>query len=299
MKTAHYLGLALVCTLILGGCMPGRDSSDSRQVLTVSIEPLRYFVEGMAGDKFRVECMVPDGSSPETYDPTPKQLVRLADSRAFFRIGHIGFERTWDSRLRQSAPDVDFFDTSRGVDLIEGTAPAHAHDGGIHQHAADPHIWASTINARIIVRNIHQALCRIDSNNKEFYTARLDSMLTLIERTEAQLGTLMSRADSAFFIYHPSLTYFARDFGLHQHAIESGGKEPTPRHLQELTLEGRRQGVHVVFIQQEFDTRHAEAVARQIGARVVPINPLDYEWPQQMLKVAEALSADSSQEVEP
>ena len=45
--------------------------------LTVSIEPLRYFTEIIAGDKFQVISMVPEGSNPETYDPTPQQLVTL------------------------------------------------------------------------------------------------------------------------------------------------------------------------------------------------------------------------------
>jgi len=47
--------------------------------------------------------------------------------------------------------------------------------------------------------------------------------------------------------------------------------------------------VKVVFVQMEFDRRHAEQIAGEIGARVVEINPLDYQWDEQMKKIAKAL----------
>ena len=63
--------------------------------IIVTIEPLRYFTEAIVGDRFEVASIVPKGSSPETYDPSPRQLIDLAQSKAYFRIGYIGFEQVW------------------------------------------------------------------------------------------------------------------------------------------------------------------------------------------------------------
>ncbi len=79
-------------------------------------------------------------------------------------------------------------------------------------------------------------------------------------------------------IYHPALSYFARDYGLHQIPIEAGGKEPSPAHLKALINTCSSENVHVIFVQPEFDRRNAELIAQQTGTRVVAINPFSYDW---------------------
>lgn len=71
--------LLLIATLLFSCKQGGQQNkkNDDKPVITVTIEPLRYFTEAIAGDEFTVVSMVPKGSSPETYDPTPQQLVDL------------------------------------------------------------------------------------------------------------------------------------------------------------------------------------------------------------------------------
>ncbi|WP_349826518.1 metal ABC transporter solute-binding protein, Zn/Mn family, partial [Bacteroides fragilis] len=116
--------------LLLSACS-GRGKGDAgERIITVTMEPQRYFTEAIAGDKFTVRSMVPKGSSPETYDPTPQQLVSLGESEAYLRIGYIGFERSWMDRLMNNTPHIQVFDTSTGVDLIFESAFDH----GDHRH---------------------------------------------------------------------------------------------------------------------------------------------------------------------
>lgn len=103
-------------------------------------------------------------------------------------------------------------------------------------------------------------------------------------------------ADHAFMIYHPALSYFARDYGLHQIPIEAGGKEPSPAHLKALIDTCNSENVHVIFVQPEFDRRNAELIAQQTGTRVVDINPLSYDWETEMLNIAQALNPMKNQE---
>lgn len=260
------------------------DSGGERPVLTVTIEPLRYFTEAIAGTRFTVESIVPRGSSPETYDPTPSQLLALADSRAYLRIGYIGFEQVWMKRLMANAPDMPVFDTSKGVDLI------------VEDEGPEPHIWTSAVNARVIATNVAMALCTLDSIHSSEYRHRCDSLITVINRTDSLCRSLLSGpdADRMFLIYHPSLSYFARDYGLRQLPIEEAGKEPTPARLKELLDCCQREKVNVIFVQPEFDRRNAEQIARQTGSRIVPINPLAYDWQDEMLHVARTLALPES-----
>lgn len=260
------------------------DSGGERPVLTVTIEPLRYFTEAIAGTRFTVESIVPRGSSPETYDPTPSQLLALADSRAYLRIGYIGFEQVWMKRLMANAPDMPVFDTSKGIDLI------------VEDEGPEPHIWTSAVNARVIATNVAMALCALDSIHSSEYRHRCDSLITVINRTDSLCRSLLSGpdADRMFLIYHPSLSYFARDYGLRQLPIEEAGKEPTPARLKELLDYCQREKVNVIFVQPEFDRRNAELIARQTGSRIVPINPLAYDWQDEMLHVARTLALPES-----
>lgn len=299
MKKILFLLLAAALT---AACKPGskqgNHGGDGKPVITVTLEPLRYFTEAIAGDRFTVVSMVPKGSSPETYDPTPSQLIDLARSKAYFRIGYIGFEQTWMEKLAENAPHLQFYDMSEWVELIHDAAHDHREHApvdpvGRHRHdGVEPHIWNSTVNAQVIARNILHALIKLDAAGKMDYIARFKQLSKRIERTDSLVREKLSApgADRAFLIYHPALSYFARDYGLHQIPIEAGGKEPSPAQLRTLIDACKNEQLHTIFVQPEFDRRNAELIARQTGTRVVDINPLAYEWETEMLKVADALS---------
>lgn len=290
------------CLLALAACQSGkRNDKGERPVLTVTIEPIRYFTEAIAGPHFNVTSMVPKGSSPETYDPTPQQLVDLSQSAAYLRIGYIGFEQVWMERLLQNAPKLPVFDLSKGIELIyDYSHTAHAHteqpsnfdEAEAHAPGVEPHLWNSAANARILAGNIRDALARLDPANSSEYAARHDSLCRRIDRCDSLLRTRLAQpgAQRAFLIYHPALSYFARDYGLHQIAIEEGGKEPSPARLKTLIDECNREGVRVIFVQPEFDRRNAELIARQTGARIAVLNPLAYDWEAELLRTGEELT---------
>lgn len=293
MKCNLLAAIAVVCLLTAcnGQQKKEEKSADEKPILTVTVEPQRYFTEAIAGDKFTVVSMVPKGASPETYDPAPQQLVTLSKSKAYLRIGFIGFEQIWMERLMENTPHMQVFDTSAGIDLILG----HSHGKEVkdgHPHNVEPHIWNSTHNAKVIARNICRALCQLDKENRPYYTARLDSLCLRIQQTDSLIRQKLQakEADKAFMIYHPALSYFARDYGLTQIAIEEDGKEPSPAQLKKLIDICKEQNVHVIFVQPEFDRRNAEAIAAQTGTHVVDINPLSYQWEEEMIHAAEALT---------
>ena len=115
MRTLFLLSACLLMAACTGRSSQASNDDEAKPVITVTLEPQRYFTEAIAGDKFKVVSMVPKGSSPETYDPVPQQLVSLGDSKAYFRIGYIGFEQTWMDRLMNNTPHIQVFDTSKGI----------------------------------------------------------------------------------------------------------------------------------------------------------------------------------------
>ena len=280
-KLIYFLTLFILCAC-------GNNTKQSEKpILTVTLEPLRYFTEAIAGEHFKVVSMVPKGSSPENYDPTPGQLVNLSQSQAYLRIGYIGFEQAWMDKLQANCPNMKVYDTSQGVDLIRGEG--HWHGKHFHEGGVEPHIWNSTRNASVIAENIYAALCELDPNHQGDFQKRLHVLKQTIAQTDSIIRTHLTDADSTFLIYHPALSYYARDYGLKQLSIEEEGKEPSPAQLKALIETCRKENVHTIFVQQEFDQRNAQLIADELGVNIVSINPLSYDWGKEMVRVAIAL----------
>ncbi len=288
MKTIYAFLIIIYCCC---GC-GSRQSNNTRPALSVTIEPLRYLTEQIAGDYFEVTTLVPRGNSPETYEPTSRQLMELSRSRALFLTGHLGFERNWLKALQANAPETDFISLSKGIRYIRTATENHtATDGHSHADGIEPHIWTSPENLRIMAHNLCDALCRIDSAHQTAYRNNLQQLELRIKTVDDSIRTLLKDSrQREFLIYHPTLSYFARDYGLVQHAIETDGKEPSPARLQQLIALCRNKHIRTVFIQQEFDSRNAETIINETGLQPADINPLSYHWETEMIKVAQILS---------
>lgn len=284
--------------IILGGILlflftacfsPAKKEIDERTI-TVSIEPMRFLTEQIAGNDWNICSMIPKGNNPETYEPLPEQLIKLAHSKAYFRIGFIGFEQTWMDKLQTNAPQMKVYDTSQGIDFIREKGMQHGnhyHIGGI-----EPHVWSSPANVRRIATNIYHALCQISPEDSLSFLERWKKLDRQIVATDSIIRQLLNKQKThqTFLIYHPTLSYFARDYGLQQICIEESGKEPSPSRMKTLIDQCKREQVKVLFIQREFDTRNTELIAAELDAQPILIDPLNYNWAEELITIAKKLA---------
>ena len=268
-KLARYVVL-MVTAGTLFSCSSAKN--DNANKITVSIEPLRYLTEQIVGDRFEVVTMVPKGSSPETYEPTARQMADLSESILYIKVGELGFERTWMPRLTSNAPHITVVNSSEGI-------TSHIGD--------DPHSWMSARNAIIMAHNIYEAVKRIDVKDSVLFRQRLDSLCSVIHATDKYIRQTTAQAHcKSFIIYHPALTYFASDYGLEQLALEEHGREPSAAELEQIISTARAKGVKTMFVQREFANRNVDIITNTIGARKVEINPLGYDWNKEMRRIA-------------
>ena len=291
MKPVSYLILLCSAVLLwLTGCT-GQPTSD--KMITVTIEPQRYFAEKIAKDKFTIHTMVPAGQNPENYDPTPSQMIKVGQSIAYFKIGYIGFEKAWMENIASNNPQLKLFDLSEGMPLIKGEEHVHEHDGEriVHKGETDPHIWNSIKGARIIAQNMLKAFIHLDKENETFYRRNYEEVMREIDGIESKVKAELDGLENrTFIIYHPALTYFANEYNLKQLCIEMDGKEPSPAQLKHLIDTARAHQAKVVFIQKEFDGKNAMLISQETDCQLITINPLDYHWDMEMIQIAKALS---------
>ena len=159
---------------MLSGCSHREISK--QPTITVTIEPLRYFAHQIAGERYQIQTMVPAGNNPETYEPTPRQMVELNHTTLYFKVGRIGFETTWMRQLQENAPQMKVIDTSVGI------VPAKSING-----IEDPHTWMSCPSARHIAYNIYRALCQAWPADSSYFKRNYQQLIQLAQTKKARI----------------------------------------------------------------------------------------------------------------
>jgi zinc transport system substrate-binding protein len=264
---------SLIVLVLVVSC--GRRNETDTRIISVSIAPFRYFVDGIAGGNFSVNVMVPAGANPHIYEPYPEQLTRLRHSVAYISNGYLGFEMTWLDR---------FYEMNRGMkklslgDVIDPIAPEH-HNEGDHIESADPHYWVSPLCAMKMAASVKDFLIELDPKNSREYNENFNILAGKIGEVDSLARELSSSSSGkSFMIYHPNLGYLARDYGLEEIAVENEGKEPSPSRLRELIDRAKKENLKVIMVQREYDTRNAKAIADEAGGSVIVIDPLSEDW---------------------
>ncbi len=268
-----------------------------KPVITVSVTPQKYLVEQLAGDLVEVNVMIPPGASPATYEPTFSQLRWLDRSDIYLKMGYLGFEQSWMEKIEEVNPEMEIIDLSTGIALIgeethEDYSPLHSgemHHG--HRHGIDPHIWMSVHNVKRMGELIHSELIDLLPGDVPKLEDRWDHFGDLLDTLHHSIKMILAgKEDEHFMIYHPALSYFARDYHLHQHALEIEGKAPSPAHMKRMADLGTEKEIRVILIQKEFNRENAEVLASSIGAEIIQIDPLDNDWYAQMVYIARKLA---------
>ena len=286
----RFLYLIILC-VILAGCKgtPQKQADSGKAsrtekpavTVTVTISPYKYFVDQIAKGKVDVNVMVSNGNNPETYEPYAQQMMELSKSALYLKVGSIGFEQTWMKKLQDNAPDMKVIDTSVGI------KPAKTPGGNI-----DPHVWMSCSNARIIASNILKALCELEPKNKAFFEKNYQSLLSIIDKRDSTIKESFKKDPDLvrkFVIYHPILTYFARDYQLEQLAIEEEGREPSAAQLKSLIERARKEKIKFCLIQAEFANRNTTTFINESHTKPMDINPLQGDWNRAMQEAALAV----------
>lgn len=285
-------GILILLVIILGaGCKSQRPQTHSdRPTVTVGLPPLATLMGAIAGDSLEVNTLLSESTNPETFELSVSDLKRVYDSDLYISSGVFPFEESLTRRLMQNG-DIEVADCSAGIDLLYGTHEAHAgHDHDEDCAAADPHIWSSIPNLKIIAANMLYAAKQIAPAHAGYYTSNYTALVQHLDSIDGAFSHRLKGTEASFLIWHPSLSYFANDYGLQQIAIGAENKELTVGTLRDRISQAQATGVTTLFIQSNFDAGQSENLSRQLDLNVVAINPLDPDWESQLNIVTDAIS---------
>jgi zinc transport system substrate-binding protein len=301
--------------LILTGITGFASLLSANMDVVVSILPQKTFVEEIGQDKVNVSLMVKPGNSPHTYEPKPSQMKQISKADLYFSID-VEFEHVWLEKFKSQNKQMKVIDLSKGITKLplgkhsheeehehkdehehehehEHEAEHSAYDDHEHEgETLDPHVWTNTSNVKIIVKNIYQTLSKEDPENQEYYKANYEKFMSKINNTDKKIKELLKDLpkDTKFMVFHPAWGYFAKQYGLKQIAIESGGKNPKPRQLAHLIEEAKEEKVTAVFTAPEFSDKAAKQIAKEVGIPVIKVSPLNPQWSKNLIRLAKAIA---------
>jgi zinc transport system substrate-binding protein len=280
--------------LLLSTCGKRNDGgdkadADGRPVLAVSILPQSYFAARIAGNRVRIMVLVGPGQNPHNYEPSPKQMAELAAATVWILSG-TEFEISLKPKLEAIFPDLTIIDGTQGVRFRPMEAPGDG-DGEDRGDAIDRHTWLGHKPARIMVAHIQDALISMDAGSEVIYRQNYRELTADMDR---EFGILRKKLSplrgKVVFVYHPAFGYFLDEFGIIQEAVETGGKEPTPRALNSLIERAKKENVRAIFVQAQFPVNTAKTAAAAAGAVLASLDPLAPDWLANIRSMGEILA---------
>lgn len=273
--------LCMAAALLACAACKNSGQSSGKPLLAVSIDPQRQLLEAVAGPEFSVTAVMPAGANPETFEPTVAKRMKAAGAEAYFPIGFLPFEAQIESEM-----------LGRTYNSTNGIAPLFdTHSHGDHTHSVpDPHVWTSVPNCIVMARHMADALGAMYPADAAYFAHRADSVAAALGELDAALSSRLADADKTFLVWHPSLSYFARDYGLKQIAVGHESKEVSVGQLASIIEQAKADSVKVLFFQKEFDSRQARNLCDEVGARIVEINPMAYDWQAELTRIVDELA---------
>lgn len=259
-----FAALLVLLTLAVCGCGGGQNApADGKMQVAASFYPMAEFARAVGGDKVSVYTMIGDGVEPHDWEPSARDLTRLAKAGVFVYNG--GVEPWAQPALAAVAGD--------GVQAVEAGRAFMAGNG-----KNDPHFWLSPRKAAVEVAAIRDAFAKADPAHAEEYQKNAAAYIEKISSLDKKLAAVAQNAKIKTFITtHAAFGHLAEDYGLTQEAIMglSPQSEPSPAALNRLLGIMQAEGIKYVFFETLVSPRIAETIATAAGVQTLVLDPIE------------------------
>jgi manganese/iron transport system substrate-binding protein len=286
----------------------GQERSGRRLLIVCSTTQVADFARQVVGDRCEVRSVLAAGQDPHLYELKTGDAELVARADLCLENGWHLEGKDWMRRLATQA-------RRPLVTCVEGIAPLAAEPEAMeaekpeaapataaapaastaprshgprsngprskgpesHGPGFDPHAWLSARNAMIYVRNIRDAVKRIDPRHSAEYDARARLYLEQLEQLDRWARVELSRIPSASRVLvtsHDAFAYFCRDYGLRSAAPtgwstgEEIGGGATPERRRETVASIRKFGVKAIFVETSVNPKAVRSIAADAGVRI-------------------------------
>lgn len=276
-QTAYVVKLALAVLIIFVGAVAAEPEPIK---VVVSIQPQAYFVERVGGSAVKTVTLISPYQSPAVFDPTPKQVREIQDADLYFTAG-VPFENGLLPKIVAQWPELPVVDLSlRSKKSAHQPTSSESHIDHAHDHGGDaPHVWLDPMKVKQMASIICDHLIKADPTQASAFKKNLDLFARDLDSVDTEIRWRLATVERwTFYVYHPAYGQFAQAYGLTQVPIEIDGKEPGARQLAAFVERAIEDSVRAVFVQPQFSTKSAATIAEMVGAKLIEMDPLAYDY---------------------
>ncbi len=285
MRTIFAVAVALLALASCTAQQPAPASAvPSAAVLKVaaSFYPLAFFAEQVGKDLTDVTQITPGGVEPHDYDPSPQQLATVQDARVFIMNGagaDAWGDKVIDGLKRNGAVTLRMTDVIKPMGGFneEGNADP-LKPSAANANAYDPHIWLDPVLAKKEIALIRDAFIQADPAHAVQYARNANDVTGQLSSLDREFRRgLQHCAVKDAVVSHNAFRYMAQEYGFSTLAVAGldPEQEPSPERIAQLADFGKKNGIKYIFFETLASPKIAEALADEIGAQSLVLNPIE------------------------
>ncbi|HHV72956.1 MAG TPA: zinc ABC transporter substrate-binding protein [Clostridia bacterium] len=276
--------LILIAVFLLPACAKqvnkGEDDNNSKDKIIVyaTIYPMYDFTKNIGQDRIDLRMIIPPGSDPHDWEPTPKLMVDLEKADVLVYNG-VGME-PWLEKVVNSLDNKDLIlvHASEGIVLNRFDEQEEVHKPHEkHLGEYDPHVWLDPLRAMKQVENIKKGLQQADRANSEFYENNYQEYISKLTDLDREIALETSRFKKRqLVVTHAAFGYFAQRYGLEQIPIKgiSSQEEPNAAKLVEIVKLLKEKNLNYIYLEKLADPRLSKVLAQEVKAKTAVLDPI-------------------------
>jgi zinc transport system substrate-binding protein len=286
----------LLIVLFLSACGAASDENgekDGKLDVYTTVYPIEDFTKKIGGEHVEVQSIYPPGADEHTFEPSQKDMIKMADGEIFFYVG-MGLEgfveksktilENEDVKVVPVSKDIEVEHEEAGHDEEEHagddhghTEDEHAEGDHEHHHDVDPHIWLNPEYSKHMAEVIAGTLSKTMPEHKEEFQSNLKDLNVDLDALDADFKKMAETApNKTFYVSHAAYSYWEERYGLHQEAIAglNTSDEPSQQELKKIIDQAKKDDVQYILFEQNVSSRLTEVVQKELGAKSLHLHNL-------------------------
>jgi zinc transport system substrate-binding protein len=286
----------LLIVLFLSACGAASDENgekDGKLDVYTTVFPIEDFTKKIGGEHVEVQSIYPPGADEHTFEPSQKDMIKMADGEIFFYVG-MGLEgfveksktilENEDVKVVPVSKDIEVEHEEAGHDEEEHagddhghTEDEHAEGDHEHHHDVDPHIWLNPEYSKHMAEVIAGTLSKTMPEHKEEFQSNLKDLNVDLDALDADFKKMAETApNKTFYVSHAAYSYWEERYGLHQEAIAglNTSDEPSQQELKKIIDQAKKDDVQYILFEQNVSSRLTEVVQKELGAKSLHLHNL-------------------------
>lgn len=265
--------------LFIVSCQSNEQNIETKPIFYTSIYPLAFVVEQLTENFATTKTIFPPGADAHTYEPTIKDILAIADGKAFIYLGK-GMEGSANKiSSALEGTDVALIEIGQYNELF-----LEVDDDGNHAHGDyDPHIWFDPERMVVLSEIVKDELSEWFPEHKENIIQNHNKLATQFAELDEQFVLrLQHKENPRIIVSHAAYQYWEHKYNIKQIPISgvSSTDEPSQKALAHLVELAQNYDIEYVLFEKATSNRLASIVQKEIGAKSLYLHNLETLLPE-------------------